>query len=166
VNPRRARADDAPELVRLRRVMFAALGPVSEGPWVEQCTDIFAHRLTDDPTMAAYVIDDGTGRLLSCAVGEYERRLPGPRSSAGHVGHVRSVVTDPAHRRKGCARACVAALLDWLAGQDCSQVQLRASAEGQHVYAGLGFEVMPDVFMSWRPAACPLGEAVKESRSG
>lgn len=151
--PRRATSADAAELARLRTVMFDALGNRTDPTWTDQCAGALARVLDDEPSVAAYVIDDGTGRLLSIAVGHYAPRLlPSVRTSAACVGEVLSVTTDLGHRRRGYARACVAALLTWLTAHDISHVTLRASPEGQRLYAGLGFAPMPDVFMSWRPS--------------
>ncbi|MER7790920.1 GNAT family N-acetyltransferase [Streptomyces sp. NPDC097640] len=151
MNPRRATGDDAPELARLRRVMFAALGPVPHGPWFQKSAAAFADRLEYDPAFAAFVIDDGAGRLLSCAIGTYTPLLPSPRTRAANIGHVLSVATDPGHRSHGHARACIVAVMGWLAERDCGHVQLRASPEGQSLYAGLGFTITNDVFMIWCP---------------
>ncbi|MES4908224.1 MULTISPECIES: GNAT family N-acetyltransferase [unclassified Streptomyces] len=151
MNPRRATGDDAPELARLRGVMFASLGPVPDGPWFQESAAAFADRLEYDPAFAAFVIDDGAGRLLSCAIGVYTPLLPSPRARAANIGHILSVATDLEHRSRGHARACVAAVMGWLAERDCGHIQLRASSEGQSLYVGLGFEIVNDVFMIWRP---------------
>jgi ribosomal protein S18 acetylase RimI-like enzyme len=151
MNPRRATPADAQELVNLRRIMFAALGPVPDGPWIAECQTAFTERLAHDPGFAAYVVDHPTGKgLVSFALGTYTPRIPGPRSDAAHTGHVHAVATHADHRRQGHARACVAALMEWLAAHDCAHVDLRSSQEGQGLYAGLGFQVVPDIHMSWR----------------
>ncbi|MFD8334303.1 GNAT family N-acetyltransferase [Streptomyces solisilvae] len=150
---RRATSADARELVRLRHVMFTSLGPTpSDDRWMRRCLGAFAERLAHDPSFAAFVIGvPGSGPLLSCAVGEYTRRLPSPRSTAANLGHVHSVITNPTHRRNGHGRACLIALLQWLAEHDCSHVQLRASAEGHALYEQLGFNTVDDAHMVWMP---------------
>ncbi|SFC18434.1 GNAT family N-acetyltransferase [Streptomyces aidingensis] len=150
---RRAVPEDTEELLRLRRTMFTALGPIPAAPpdWEQACTKAFRDRLTTDPAFAAWVADTGTGRLLSCAIGTYAPRLPSPRSTAPHLGTVQAVVTDPAHRRKGHARACLTALLHWLTTQNCSHVELRASDQGAKLYTALGFSQSGDALMTWRP---------------
>jgi GNAT superfamily N-acetyltransferase len=150
---RRATADDAAELVALRRVMFAALVPDDDGEWTTLCEVVLRERLASDTAFTAYVVDDPdqAGRLLSCALGSYAPRLPSPGSNAAHVGRVLAVSTRPGHRRRGYARACVAALMGWLTAHGCAHVDSRSSADGQALYAGLGFQPVPDVHMSWRP---------------
>lgn len=148
---RPATPDDARELVRLRTVMFAALGPVPTGGWESRCEDVFRHRLAQDDAFAVYVTDTHTGQLAACAIGTYTPRLPSPRSTAAHVGAIHAVAADPAHRRQGHATACLTALLDWLDTHDCSRTELRASHDGQALYTRLGFTRMNDTFMT-RPA--------------
>ncbi|MEU1943115.1 GNAT family N-acetyltransferase [Streptomyces sp. NPDC020125] len=122
----------------------------SSTEWPREGSACHQHRRKHDPSFAAFVIGvPGSGPLLSCAVGEYTRRLPSPRSTAANVGHVHSVITDPSHRRRGHGRACLIALLQWLAEHDCSHVQLRASAEGHALYEQLGFNTVNDVHMVW-----------------
>lgn len=55
---------------------------------------------------------------------------------------VESVLTDPAERRRGHARACLAALFGWAAGQGVRSVALqvmRENAAALALYRGLGF---------------------------
>ncbi|MEU9074401.1 GNAT family N-acetyltransferase [Kitasatospora sp. NPDC048538] len=135
---RRAVQDDAAELTRLRVVMLASAGVTPPPGWADQCTAWFAERLTGDGRFAAYVVDDGTGRLVSCAVGQYDHRMPRP-GQGPHVGHIASVATDPEHRRQGHARRVVTATREWLAASGCGQIHLTASPHGEQLYRDLGF---------------------------
>ena len=141
---RRAGVSDAAELVRLREVMNAGLSPAAEaaGSWRETALRQFRKRLAAaDPTLAAFVVDKPgrPGELASCAVGQIEQRLAGPRVPDGAVGHVGNVATDPAYRRRGYSRACLLALIDWFACRGIGQLDLHASASGEPLYAELGF---------------------------
>src|ERR1051325_9409014 len=105
---------DVAELVRLRELMFVAMG---DGDGLSEecrqaCVRAFEERLADG-TMRVFVVD-GDGKLAACAVGLADRRLPGPGATLnGLWGHVSGVVTDPDYRRRGYARLLVTALLDW-----------------------------------------------------
>ena len=90
--------------------------------------------------LAAFVVDrpDRAG-LAACVVGQVDRRLPGPRDPDGLRGYVYNVATDPAYRRRGFSRACMTAVLEWFAGCGVRVVDLRASADGEPLYASLGF---------------------------
>ncbi|MGW8762871.1 GNAT family N-acetyltransferase [Streptomyces sp. NPDC055815] len=146
---RRAVVADAPELVRLRWIMFGSPGTAPAPRWAADCTAAFAQRL-DDPLFAIFVVDTGRGGLAACAAGTCTPRLPSPGNSAPYAGHIGSVATDPAHRRRGYGRACVTAARDWLAGQGCTVIDLYASADGRPLYDTMGFVVRPDVAMIWR----------------
>lgn len=151
---RRATADDAPELVRLRAVMFADLDgdPAPDGPWRQAAERTFRARLAEArPTMAAFVVDAGDRPgLAACAVGSIEYRISSPPNPSGMTGWLFNVATDPARRRRGYSRACVVALLAWYREQGVSRVELRASRSGEPLYRSLGFQPTEDPSMRLR----------------
>ncbi|MFD9126455.1 GNAT family N-acetyltransferase [Kitasatospora sp. NPDC059571] len=139
---------DAPELVRLRALMFEAMGSAAaagaDGPggWRDTAEAVLRERLAaPGRTLQAFVVDDPgrPGRLASCAVGTLEHRLPAPGHPDGRFGFVFNVCTDPGQRRRGLARACTAALLEWFDGQRVTRVDLHATAGGSDLYRSLGF---------------------------
>jgi GNAT superfamily N-acetyltransferase len=103
-------------------------------------------RLTDtDDSLVAFVVDapDSPGRLAACAIGLVERRLIGPNNPTGEIGYIVNVVTNPSHRRRGYARACMETLLRWYQRRGIVRIHLRASAEGEPLYQALGFTYPP-----------------------
>ncbi|MGW8951483.1 GNAT family N-acetyltransferase [Streptomyces sp. NPDC055709] len=146
---RRARPDDAEELVRLRTVMHESLSghPASETGWRPAAAETLRRRLGDPGgDLAAFVVER-PGGLAACAVGTIEHRLGGPGNPTGTTGYVFSVATDPDRRRRGHSRACMEALLDWFRERGVRRVDLRASEEGEPLYASLGFVRTPDPAM-------------------
>ncbi|WP_063736521.1 GNAT family N-acetyltransferase [Kitasatospora aureofaciens] len=135
---RRATSGDAAELARLRLIMLASAGVEAPPGWERECAAWFGELLAGDESFAAFVVDDGTGRLLSCAVAHYGTRLPRPGRSP-YAGHIASVATDPAHRRQGHARRVVTAAQAWLAAAGCGRIDLTASSDGEALYRDLGF---------------------------
>jgi GNAT superfamily N-acetyltransferase len=138
---RRAEPDDAPELTRLRAVMFAAMGQGDDESWRPACEDDLRLLLSGD-AVAAFVVDAPDGSGLACGVvGTLDRRLPGCGRTRRHsvVGHVSSMATDPRWRRRGLARTALEALLDWFADRGAASVTLNATAEGEPLYRSLGF---------------------------
>ncbi|MBV6701126.1 GNAT family N-acetyltransferase [Kitasatospora aureofaciens] len=139
---------DAPELVRLRNLMFEAMpgtaalaGP---GPWQATAEQILRERLAvpaEALTMPSFVIDDAErpGRLAACAVGTFEQRLPAPGNPDGRFGFVFNICTDPGHRLRGYARACTEALLAWFDTRRVGRIDLHASSGGEQLYRSLGF---------------------------
>ncbi|MFC4502300.1 MULTISPECIES: GNAT family N-acetyltransferase [Streptomyces] len=148
---RRALPEDAAEVLRLRQVMldsvFAAAG---SSDWHGESLPVLRSRLAaPDGDLAAFVVNhpERPGLLAALAVGTMEYRIGRPGNPQGRVGHVFSVATDPATRRRGYARACVESLLDWFREQGAGQVDLNASAEAEPLYASLGFLRKPDPSM-------------------
>jgi GNAT superfamily N-acetyltransferase len=151
MSARAATPDDADELVRLRAVMLSDYGDPQtwNDGWRAPARDTLRRRLTGpEASMGAFVVDrpDGPG-LAACAVGIIEERLGNPLNLHGLSGYVFNVATDPAYRRRGYARACMEALLDWFRSRGVGQVDLRASRDGEPLYAQLGFERTSDPAM-------------------
>src|SRR4029453_5162531 len=99
-------------------------------------------------------------------------RLPRPGHNDGGVeAYVLNVYTDPAHRRRGLARALMAAILEWGRAQGLAKGPLAASEEGRPLYQSLGFTATNE--MEWtvsrgagesgRP--CPVRRAPKMQRN-
>jgi len=143
IDTRRAGVGDAAEILRLRSVMLDAVRPGAGDPqtWIGPGVAV-VRRLLDpeSDTLAAFVVDkpDGPG-LAACVVGTVDQRLPGPRDPSGLRGYVLNVATDAAYRRRGYSRACMTALLDWYTQRGITAIDLRASVEGEPLYASLGF---------------------------
>jgi ribosomal protein S18 acetylase RimI-like enzyme len=154
---RRATADDADELMRLRLVMLTNLPDAAApepGPWLRTGADVLRRQLADPADrLAAFVVDRPEGGLAACVVGAIDERLPSPRNTSPFRGYVYNVATDPAYRRRGYSRACCEALLDWYAARGVARIDLRASPEGEPLYAALGFARTPEPAMSRLTAA-------------
>ncbi|MEU1374636.1 GNAT family N-acetyltransferase [Streptomyces triculaminicus] len=142
---RRARPEDAAEIVRLRRLMFADMdGRDSPGAWERDAVEIARRQLASDgPGLGGFVVDGaaeaGGRHLAACAVGRVEERLPAPGHPTGRFGFVFTVCTDARYRGRGLARATTEALLDWFAGQGVTRVDLHATPDAERLYRSLGF---------------------------
>ncbi|MEV4562095.1 GNAT family N-acetyltransferase [Kitasatospora sp. NPDC049285] len=147
---RRAEPADGPELARLRAIMLESAGVPTTPAWAAECARWFAERLDGDPRFGAFVADDGSGRLLALAIGQYALGAPRP-GELPNVGHITSVVTDPAHRRQGHARHVVQAVHDWLTARSCRRIGLTASPEAESLYRDLGYtDPVGPVALVWR----------------
>jgi GNAT superfamily N-acetyltransferase len=148
---RRAVPEDAEEVLRLRQVMIDSMftADTSTG-WHKESLPTVRERLADpDGGFAAFVVDhpERPGALAALVAGTVEYRIGRAGNPHGRVGHVFSVATEPDVRRRGHARACMEALLDWFREQNVRQVDLNASAEAEPLYASLGFVRKPDPSM-------------------
>lgn len=147
---RQAVAADIAELVRLRAMLFEAIGAVEENGWRDSLAAVLGEALTADGMRVLVV--DGEGGLAACGVGAVEQRLPGPRAHNGRVGQVYGVVTDPAYRRRGHSRAIMEGLLAWFRECGVARVDLHASREAEPLYRSLGFVDHPEPGMFWWPS--------------
>jgi ribosomal protein S18 acetylase RimI-like enzyme len=148
---RAATEADIAELVRLRELLFTDLGagwgtpPVGDD-WRDRCAADLALQLRER-AMRILVIDGDTG-LAACGVGVIDQRLPSPYNPGGRIGHVFGVVTDPAYRGRGHARAVMDGLLAWFHDSGVRRVDLNASPDGMPLYRKLGFADHPDPTLS------------------
>ncbi|MEV6979336.1 GNAT family N-acetyltransferase [Kitasatospora sp. NPDC093806] len=128
---------DADELLRLRVAVLDG-GPLSE-EWRDTFRDDMRERLGRDADLLAFVVPAADGRLAACAIGIVYHGYRGPGHPTGRWGRIHTVVTDPAHRRRGHARAVTAALIEALGGRGCGSIELRATEAGAPLYRTFGF---------------------------
>lgn len=143
IQVRRAKPDDAESLVRLRGLMLGAMGADVGGPdapWRATALEWFTGQLASPDTFAAYVVDDPSAGVVAGAAGNVYVHAPGPNDLTTVRGHLFNVSTEPDFRRRGLARACVAALMDWFVDETgVGQVELHATDYGIDLYRDLGF---------------------------
>lgn len=156
---RRARPEDAAEVLRLRQVMIDSLLPdrgagdlhaAWHTDWHADSLPVLTARLAEpDGDFGAFVVDhpERPGALAALVAGTVEYRIGRAGNPEGRVGHVFSVATDPQTRRRGYARACMESLLAWFRERGVPQVDLNASAAAEPLYASLGFVRKPDPSM-------------------
>lgn len=139
---RRAVAEDAEEVLRLRQVMIASMSPDAPTDWQAGSLPGLRSRLADPGgDFAAFVVDhlDRPDALAALVVGTLEYRIGGPDRPGGLLGYVFSVATDPDARRRGYARACMDELLAWFRERGAGHVMLTASPDAEPLYASMGF---------------------------
>ncbi|GAA0575964.1 GNAT family N-acetyltransferase [Kribbella sandramycini] len=140
---RRATQNDVEALVHLRGLMIEAMGTDPGGPdaqWRKNARGWYAEQLEQPGSFAAYVVDDPTAGVVANAVGHVNQHPPGPKDPTTLRGHLYNVSTEPAFRRRGLARLCVVALVDWFRDETAvGVVELNASPDGLALYEQLGF---------------------------
>jgi GNAT superfamily N-acetyltransferase len=148
---RRALPEDAAEVLRLRQVMIDSMFPAhGSTEWHAESLPTLRERLAEpDGDFAAFVVEhpERAGALAALVVGTVEYRIGRAGNPLGTAGYVFSVATDPDARRRGYARACMDALLEWFRARGVRQVQLTTSAEAEPMYASLGFKPKPNPLM-------------------
>ncbi|MBL1080931.1 GNAT family N-acetyltransferase [Streptomyces actinomycinicus] len=150
---RRARPEDAAEVLRLRQVMIDSLwsgGGAGQADWHAESLPTLRERLAEeDGDFSAFVVErpGRPGSLAALVAGSVDYRIGNARSPRGRVGYVFCVATDPDARRRGYARACMEELLAWFRARGTGHVLLNASPEAEPLYASLGFRRDPDPSM-------------------
>jgi len=151
IEVRAAGADDLPEVVRLAELMYTSLGVRHpEGVWAGwRRVALEALRGDLGPDLTVVVVDhpgatparDGAGaaRLVACGAATIGTRLPNPWLEDRRVGYVQWMSTEPEFRRRGLARAVLAALLRWYEERGVHDVELHASTAGAPLYRTMGF---------------------------
>ncbi|MFE0776540.1 GNAT family N-acetyltransferase [Streptomyces sp. NPDC058861] len=135
--PRPATADDATKITRLRS-QFVLSEPLDE-EWLGICRDQLASRLRPGGDARACVVDAPGGGLAACALALIHPVLSAPRYPRGLAARIYVVATEPAHRRRGLARAAVSALLEALEQEGVTLYELHASTDAAPLYEELGF---------------------------
>lgn len=135
-------------MLRLRQVMIDSMARSDPSTaWHAAVSlPVLRERLGDDRSFAAFVVDhpERPGALAALVAGTLDYRIGGARNPGGTDGYVFSVATDPDARRRGYARACVSALLEWFRERGAGRVRLTASPEAEPLYRSLGFTPRPD----------------------
>lgn len=134
-----ATEDDVDELVRLRRVMFAAMGDDMDEAVGSAVADALRRGLADGTFFAAVVDAEDGGTLAACGIGMVAQRVPGPGNPSGRWGYIQSMVTDERCRRQGHARRVLHALLERFVADGVTRVELHATPEGEPLYRSVGF---------------------------
>jgi GNAT superfamily N-acetyltransferase len=118
--------------------------------WRRRNVAHFRRRPGETDLFAAYVVDGPEGRLAASAVGWLNEHLIGTANPVGKVGYIANMCTDPAHRRRGYARATLVALLAWLRSTGITTVDLHATPDGEPLYRALGFTAPNDPALTLR----------------
>ena len=149
---RRAAAKDVPALVDLRSLMLSSMGWDVGGPdaaWRTAATWWFHEQLARPQQFAGFVIEHPVEGVVCAALGTCDARAPSPDGLTGAHGHVFNIATEPGHRRRGYARACLDALLTWFHTETAvCAVNLNAAPDAVGIYRSAGFR--PSVFPSMR----------------
>ena len=145
---REATPDDAEALIELRVIMLEGVGrPPAHLDWVPAAVAGLQAQLAQGSMIA--VVAEADGVVVSGGIARFWQQLPGVDDD-GSRGHVFSVATRPAFRRRGLGRAVVRRLVDTLDARGVARVDLTASAEGIELYRSLGFVPSEDPLLRRR----------------
>ena len=163
---REGRVEEVDRLVALRCAMFEGMGqddPEVLGRVAEASRTYFLENMptglfrvwvacaldADEAGIERGTSSDETGTCegeLIASIGLVVHSAPpGPSNTAGKVGYIMNLVTLPAWRRRGIARALLQHVLNVLRAEGVPLATLHASEDGRGLYEELGFAVKVDL---------------------
>ena len=145
-----ARSNDAALIAYHRAQMFREMGVLQDhlaGP-LQAATQELLPSLIDGGTYVGWLAEEEPSRNVVAGVGLYLRPIlprpgvvePGVLGVIDREGIVLNAFTEPAHRRRGIARALMQEVLEWSRRAGVTRVVLHASEKGKPLYQQLGFE--------------------------
>ena len=146
---RRATGADIADLVRLRRMMFEAMGfdnPVQMDTADAAAAAYFATAIPAEEFYGWLAVTPA-GEAVSSGGVVLDQHPPSPSNLSGRIGYIMNVVTVPRYRRQGVARRIMQAILTWLAEQGIQRVALHATEVGKPLYEELGFADSNEMLM-------------------
>jgi len=141
ISIRKATLDDVAELVRLRRMMFEAMG-YGDARRLDASdaasADYFSSAISGG-VFHAWLAETANGKAIGSGGAVIDHHPPDPNNLSGQTGYIMNLVTDPGYRRQGIARRLMQTILDWLVEQGVTQMALHATQVGYPLYQELGF---------------------------
>ena len=131
-----------PDLVRLRRLMFEAMGfddPAQLDVADAAAAAYFAEAIPAGRFYGWLAITSAGVAVGSGGVVVDQHHPPGPSNLSGQIGYIMNVVTAPRYRRQGIARRIMQVILKWLAEQGIQRVTLHTTEMGRPLYEEVGF---------------------------
>jgi GNAT superfamily N-acetyltransferase len=138
---RHAAPTDAAVITHHRIAMFRDMGVLDERevPALNAATRAY---LAESLPSGAYLgwMVEAAGEVVAGGGVIMRQLLPRPgQPDGGEEAYVLNVYVEPAHRRRGLARALMEAILDWCRTRHVSRVSLHASDAGRPLYESMAF---------------------------
>lgn len=141
VTIRPATVADVPDLVRLRRMMFEAMGidnPVRLDA-ADSATEVYFAKAIPDGRFHGWLAVTSTGVAVASGGVVIDQHPPGPSNLSGKIGYIMNLVTDSRYHRQGIARRIMRIVLEWLEDQGIRCMALHSTEMGRPLYKDLGF---------------------------
>ena len=147
---REATLDDTDVLVRHRLAMFTDMGRTFDAPLIAQMFRDWLRPMMSAGDYRAWLCETAAGEVAGGAGITLIKWPPGPSPlQSEHVAFVYNVYTEHPHRRRGIARRLMEAVHLWCANRGIGAIALNASADAQHLYESMGYQIAPSPMM-WK----------------
>lgn len=136
---------DVAELVRLRRLMFEAMGlDTRDDGWQHGAAEVIDRDLRAERLVAAVVdAPDGSGGLAASGIAQFGAHIPAPTNPTTTRAYVSSMSTDPRWQRRGYGTRVLDRLMDLCRSRGVGVVELHATDAGRILYERVGFVPRP-----------------------
>jgi GNAT superfamily N-acetyltransferase len=141
ISIRQATVADILDLVRLRRVMFEAMGfddPAQLDAADREALGYFTQAIPANEFMGWLAVT-GSGQVVATGGVVIDQHPPGPLNLSGKSGYIMNLVTIPAYQRRGIARRLMQVMVNWLKDEGVQRITLHTSDFGKPLYQELGF---------------------------
>ncbi len=138
---RPATVDDAPVIARHRAAMFRDMGDASgdDVARIESASILYLRQMMSERRFLGWLAERH-GEVVAGGGLVVSQLLPRPGAvDGGEQALILNVYCEPEHRRRGLARALMAAMLEWCKRERIAKVVLHASQDGRPLYESLGF---------------------------
>ena len=138
---RQAVIDDAKVIASHRAAMFRDMGDLSgdDVARLENAAFVYMRQMMAERRYLGWLVER-EGEVVAGAGMIISQLLPRPGAiEGGAQALIANVYCEPEHRRRGLARALMAAMLDWCKCARMAKVVLHASPDGHPLYESLGF---------------------------
>ena len=137
---RRARADDARALARLRYDFRASLAEPSEPVelFIERCAAWMAERLDDERRWRAWVAERD-GRIVGTIWLATIEKMPNPAPEPEEYGYITNTFVVPSARGEGLGEALVAEAVRWCEKRGVHAIVLWSTVKSAPLYRRHGF---------------------------
>jgi len=136
---RRATADDAYQIARLRQAMWDEMNPDQPSSAAfREATFVYWYEQLEAEQAAGWIAE-AEGRAVGMALVLLHQHPPRPYGPIRR-GYVTSVYVAPERRRQGHGRALMEAIIAWGREHQLQRLELRSSDDGRELYEAVGFE--------------------------
>jgi len=139
---RPATADDIPEIVRQRRLMFEDMrvGELDSLDRMEKASLSYLQQTMAQGAYLGWLAMDGSREIAGGVGILLQSSPPRPWEVQHRRAYLLNLYVYPKHRRRGIARRLVETSVGWCREEGYATVSLHASEVGRNLYASLGFQ--------------------------
>ncbi len=141
---RPATTHDIPDIVRLRRRMFEAMGfgDSSQLDGVDAACEAYFSHAIEAGRYQGWLGLTPAGRAIASGGLVVDEHPPGPGNLSGRIGYIMSLYTDPAYRCRGIARNIMGRIMERTRSAGIAGIAvaaLHATDVGRPLYNQFGF---------------------------